>query len=53
MVVVQMPEAATFEGGKAKPMLGPPMPRSALVALVIGVVLPFLALLATIPVVWG
>jgi stearoyl-CoA desaturase (delta-9 desaturase) len=46
-----MPAAATFEGGK--PMLGEPMPRSAMVALVIAVVVPFLALLAAVPVGWG
>ena len=50
MVVAQMPRTATAAD---KPMLGPPMPRSAMIALVFGVVVPFLALLATVPVAWG
>jgi stearoyl-CoA desaturase (delta-9 desaturase) len=50
MVVAQIPTTTTAE---AKPMLGEPMPRSAMAALVAGVVVPFLALLAAVPVAWG
>jgi stearoyl-CoA desaturase (delta-9 desaturase) len=37
----------------ARPLLEEPVPRSAIVVLAIGVVVPFLALLAAIPFAWG
>jgi stearoyl-CoA desaturase (Delta-9 desaturase) len=38
---------------ESRPLLDEPAPASALVVLVIGVVLPFLALLAAVPIAWG
>ena len=37
----------------ARPLLQDPVPRSAIVVLAIGVVVPFVALLAAVPVAWG
>jgi stearoyl-CoA desaturase (Delta-9 desaturase) len=37
----------------AKSLLDEPAPRSAMVVLVIGVVVPFIALLAAVPIAWG
>ena len=36
-----------------RPLLDEPVPRYAMVILVVGVVVPFMALLAAIPVAWG
>jgi len=38
---------------ESRPLLDAPAPASAMVVLVIGVVLPFLALLAAVPIAWG
>jgi stearoyl-CoA desaturase (delta-9 desaturase) len=51
MTAVRTARVEPVEGGKS--MLGEPMPRSAMAALVVGVVVPFLALLAAVPVAWG
>ena len=44
--IVEAPESG-------RPLLEDPVPRSAIVVLAIGVVVPFLALIAAIPVAWG
>jgi len=49
MVLVDLPKRET----RAKPMLGQPAPRWALVVLTAGVVVPLLALIAAVPVAWG
>ncbi len=51
MVVVDLPGRTPSAAGKL--MLDEPVPRSALVVLAVGVVVPFLALLAAVPVAWG
>ncbi len=38
---------------RTKPLLGEPAPLSVMVAMSVGVVVPFLALLAAIPIAWG
>src|SRR5258705_12544899 len=57
MPLVERPSGAPPIDGKpagsGKPLLGQPAPRSAMVVLVIGVLVPFLALLAAVPVAWG
>ena len=47
MTTVDAPRVET------KPLLDEPAPTSAMVILVIGVVVPFLALLAAVPIAWG
>ena len=51
MVVVDLPRRAPSAVGQ--PMLEEPLPRSALAALAVGVVVPFLALVAAVPIAWG
>jgi stearoyl-CoA desaturase (delta-9 desaturase) len=51
MTVVDLPSGAPASG--SKPMLGQPPPRWAVGVLAVMVVVPFLALLAAIPVAWG
>src|SRR6187401_2399981 len=51
MVVVDAPGAAP--SGVAKPMLGDPAPRWVVAVLAVMVVVPFLALLAAVPIAWG
>ncbi len=51
MVVVDLPGRAPSAVGQ--PMLEEPLPRSALAALAVGVVVPFLALVAAVPIAWG
>jgi stearoyl-CoA desaturase (delta-9 desaturase) len=51
MVVVDVPGAAP--SGVAKPMLGDPAPRWVVAVLAVMVVVPFLALLAAVPIAWG
>ena len=52
MTIVDTPARPGSAGGP-KPLLAAPVPRSAMVILVVGVVIPFLALLAAVPVAWG
>ncbi len=49
MSVAESPGVLT----SAKPLLGEPVPRSAMVVLAVGVVVPFLALVAAVPWAWG
>jgi stearoyl-CoA desaturase (Delta-9 desaturase) len=51
MVLVDTPRPAS--AASAKPMLDQPPPRWAMGVLVVGVVVPFLALLAAVPIAWG
>ena len=51
MVNVDLPVGAPST--VARPMLDEPVSRSVLVVLAVGVVVPFLALLAAVPVAWG
>jgi stearoyl-CoA desaturase (delta-9 desaturase) len=51
MAVVDLP--VRVESGSAKPLLDEPVPRYTLVALGLAVGVPFLALLAAVPVAWG
>ena len=51
MVVVEQPARAP--SAVSKPMLEEPPPRWAVVVLAVVVVVPFLALMATVPVAWG
>ncbi len=51
MVVVDL-SGAVVSGG-AKPLLDEPVPRYTLVVLGMVVAVPFLALLAAVPVAWG
>jgi stearoyl-CoA desaturase (delta-9 desaturase) len=50
MTAVDLSQSSPAGG---KPLLDEPVPRWAMVVLVIGVVVPFLALLAAVPVAWG
>jgi stearoyl-CoA desaturase (delta-9 desaturase) len=51
MVLVDTPRQASATS--AKPMLDQPPPRWAMGILVVGVAVPFLALLAAVPIAWG
>jgi stearoyl-CoA desaturase (delta-9 desaturase) len=51
MTVIDLPGGPPPTAGK--PLLDKPAPRSAMVVLAIGVVVPFLALLASVPIAWG
>jgi stearoyl-CoA desaturase (Delta-9 desaturase) len=51
MVIVDLPRRTPSTAGKV--MLDEPVPRSALVVLAVGVVVPFLALMAAVPIAWG
>jgi len=50
-MVVDLPVRAPSAVGR--PMLEEPVPRSAMVVLAVGVVVPFLALVAAVPIAWG
>ena len=52
MVVVDMPGRAP-SAGRGKPMLEQPASRWAIAAVAVGVAVPFLALLAAVPIAWG
>jgi stearoyl-CoA desaturase (delta-9 desaturase) len=51
MAVIELSDRVSAES--TKPVLGAPVPRYALVVLGLMVVVPFLALLAAVPVAWG
>jgi stearoyl-CoA desaturase (Delta-9 desaturase) len=52
MTIIDAPRPTLSPAG-ANPLLDDPAPRSAMVLLAIGVIVPFVALLAAIPVAWG
>jgi stearoyl-CoA desaturase (delta-9 desaturase) len=52
-VVLLNSSTRTLPAGRGKPMLEAPPPTWAIAAVVVGVAVPFLALLAAVPVAWG